>query len=82
MILGFTYFLSFRAPEDGYFMFTFVVRDLDLECAGTVTRTPASDPNNPVVLCRAEQGWNAHQTGTCTVSMYDSKKFLRFFFKN
>ena len=61
-------------------MLTLVVRDLDLESAGTATRTQASDPNNPVVLCRAEQGWNAHQTGTCTISMgfWGVLVFLKF----
>ena len=50
-------------------MFTLVVReDGDVNCAGSVMRTPASDPNNAVMLCRAEQGAYNHQTGSCSVS--------------
>ena len=49
-------------------MFTLFVReDGDLNCAGSVMRTPASDPNNAVLLCRAEQGGYARQTGGCSV---------------
>ena len=62
--IGFDY----RAPEDGYYMFTLVLReDEDAHCAGTVMRTPASDPGNPVQLCRAEAADDGNNTGTCTV---------------
>ena len=48
---------SNRAPEDGYYMFTLVVReDGDAHCAGSLMMTLASDPNNASMLCRAEQG--------------------------
>ena len=60
-----------RAPEDGYYMFTLVVRENgNSHCAGSVMRTPASDPNNAVMLCRAEQGWDQYQTGSCTVGIH------------
>ena len=59
---------GFRAPEDGYYMFTVVVReDGDVNCAGSIVRTPASDPNNEIMLCRAEMGDFAWLTGSCTV---------------
>ena len=51
-------------------MFTLVVReDGNAHCAGSVMRTLASDPNNAVMLCRAEQGWESYQTGSCTVKI-------------
>ena len=49
-------------------MFTLVLReDEDAHCAGTVMRTPASDPGNPVQLCRAAAADDGNNTGTCTV---------------
>ena len=49
-------------------MFTLFVReDGDTNCAGSVIRTPASDPSNAVMLCRAEVGANNLQTGSCSV---------------
>ena len=49
-------------------MFTLVVRESgNGGCAGSVLRTPASDPNNAVMLCRAEHGNDSWQTGSCTV---------------
>ena len=64
------HFVLLRAPEDGYYMFTLVVRErLDNQCAGSVMKTPASDPNNALMLCRAEHGYDQFQTGTCTVRM-------------
>ena len=57
-----------RAPEDGYYMFTLTTREEggDL-CSGSMMRTPALDPNNPVVLCRAEPGYHEYHMATCTV---------------
>ena len=49
-------------------MFMLVVRvDGNTNCAGSVMRTPASDPNNAVMLCRAERGAYDRQTGSCSV---------------
>ena len=57
-----------RAPEAGYYMFTVVVREpFDDFCAGSIKRTLITDPEDAVTLCRAEIGFDAHQTGTCTV---------------
>ena len=57
-----------RAPEDGFYMFTVVVRELDEDyCAGSVMRTLTTDPEDAVMLCRAEIGGDDNQTGTCTV---------------
>ena len=50
-------------------MFTLVVREIATHCAGSVMRTPASDPNNAAMLCRAEQGDYTYQTASCTVSL-------------
>ena len=49
-------------------MFTLTVREEggDL-CSGSMMRTPALDPNNPVVLCRAEPGYHEYHMATCTV---------------
>ena len=56
-------------------MFTVVVReDGDVNCAGSIMRTPASDPNNAVMLCRAEMGDYAWQTGSCTVRTHCTLK--------
>ena len=62
---------DFRAPEDGYYMFTLVIRENgDNYYAGTVMRTLASDPGNPVQLCRAEAADYGYNTGTCTVGTH------------
>ena len=62
------YFTLSRAHEDGFYMFTLVVReDGYSHAAGSVTRTPAADLSNAFTLCRAEQGEHAWQTGSCTV---------------
>ena len=61
-------FLSSRAPEAGYYMFTLVVREPhDDSTAGSIFRTLTTDPEDGVMLCRAEVGLFEHQTGTCTV---------------
>ena len=53
-----------RVPEDGYYMFTLVVREPGgTNAAGTIL------VNGVDVLCRAEQGEHAWQTGTCTVRL-------------
>ena len=66
-------FKLFRAPTDGYYMFTLVIREPgNAHCAGSLMRTPASDPNNAVMLCRAEQADYAYQTGSCTVKIFQS----------
>ena len=53
-----------RVPEDGYYMFTLVVREPGgTNAAGTVL------VNGVDVLCRAEQGEHSWQTGTCTVCL-------------
>ena len=50
-------------------MFILTLRvDGDRNCAGSVMRTPAADPNNAVMLCRAERGAYGYQTGACSVS--------------
>ena len=62
---------DYRAPEDGYYMFTLVIRENgNSHCAGTVMRTLASDPGNPFQLCRAEAADYGHNTGTCTVGTH------------
>ena len=62
-LLAFSSF-PYRAPDDGYYMFTLVLReDGERDAAGTMLRTPATDPSNPVELCRAEQGGDSWQTG-------------------
>ena len=54
-------------------MFTLVIREPgNAHCAGSVMRTPASDPSNAIMLCRAEQGHEQWQTGTCTVKILRS----------
>ena len=53
-----------RVPEDGYYMFTLVVREAgNVDAAGTIL------VNGVDVLCRAEQGDDDWQTGTCTVCL-------------
>ena len=53
-----------RVPEDGYYMFTLVLREVgDVHAAGTILI------NGVEVLCRAEQGASSWQTGTCTVRL-------------
>ena len=60
----------FRAPEDGYYLFTLTIRENgDNDCAGIVRRTPATDPTNTVDLCKAEQGDGDWQTGSCSVCL-------------
>ena len=60
--------MFFRAPEAGYYMFTVVVREpFEDFAAGSIMRTLTTDPEDAVMLCRAEIGYEAHQTGTCTV---------------
>ena len=69
-------FFLVRVPEDGYYMFTLTIReDGDIACAGSIMRTPASDPNNAVLLCRAETGYQEWQMGSCTVR--DSSAFRK-----
>ena len=66
-------FKLFRVPTDGYYMFTLVIREPgNVHSAGSVMRTPVSDPNNAVMLCRAEQADYAYQTGSCTVKIFQS----------
>ena len=44
-----------RVPEDGYYMFTLVIQeDNDNHCTGSLMRTPASDPSDAIMLCRAK----------------------------
>ena len=61
--------LNCSVPEDGYYMFTLVVRDIGRTwAAGTVQRISATDPNDITMLCAAEDGGDAYDTtGSCTV---------------
>ncbi len=57
-------------------MFTLNVReDGDVNCAGTVQRVSATDPNDVMDLCAAEQADYTWQTGTCTVRNHISPLF-------
>ncbi len=58
-------------PEDGYYMFTLVVReDGNSYAAGTIQRISATDPNDVTMLCAAEEGDYSNQTGSCTVRTF------------
>ena len=62
-------------------MFTLVVReDGDVNCAGSVMKTPASDPDNAFMLCRAETGFSDWQSGSCTVKILESLVNKRIWF--
>ena len=62
-------------------MFTLVIREYyDDYCAGSVYRTLTTDPEDGVLLCRAEAADWAFQTGTCTVREQTTDRSIVIFF--
>ncbi len=66
-----------RAPEDGYYSFTFTTREYeDGHLNASIQRISGSNPNDITDLCLAAGGDDNWQSGSCSVSNIHFNKYV------